>query len=68
MLRRNKRYRRSRSDVHPIVPIVPLGRNCGIVISHDRIIAEWRDDARAMYGRELREGCEIEMIVVAVRY
>jgi hypothetical protein len=40
-----------------------------IVIAHDGVVAERRDDARAMRRRcTRRQGCDIEVIIVAVRH
>src|ERR1700733_2245372 len=68
MSRGNERYRHSRTDIHSIIPVVALGHDCRIVISHDGVVAEGRDDARVMPSREPRQCSDIEMIVVAVRY
>jgi len=68
MPRSNKRHRNSRADVHLILPVVGFGPDCRIVISHDGVIAERRNDACAMRGCQPRQSSEIEMIVVAVRY
>src|SRR5271156_6415292 len=46
----------------------PWAANCRIVISHDGVVAKGRDDARAMRSREPRQGGDIEMVVVTVRY
>ena len=53
---------------HPIVPVVGFSGDCRIAIAHDGVIAERRDDARAMRGGEPRQCLDIQMIVVCVRY
>src|ERR1700692_2587008 len=68
MPRRDERHRHSRPDINPITPIESLRGYCGIVISHNGVITERRDDAHTMGAREPRQGHDIEMIVMAVRY
>ena len=68
MERGNQRRRNSGADINPLMPIVGFGRDCGIMILHDCVIAERRDDARAMRGRQPRQRGDIEMIVVSVRH
>ena len=46
----------------------PSAAIAAIVIAHDGVVAERRDDARAMRGGEPRQRRDIEMIVVAVRH
>src|SRR6266851_4609663 len=58
----------SPAKIHAIVPVVGFDSDCGIVISHDGVIAEWRDDAGSMRGCQPRQSSKIEMIVVAVRH
>ena len=39
-----------RTDIDPLPPIVAFGGDGGIVIAHDRVVAERRNDARAVGG------------------
>jgi hypothetical protein len=54
----------SGADIYLILPVVGFGRDCGIMICHDGVVAERRDNARAVRGREPRERREIKMIIV----
>src|SRR5712672_2766010 len=56
------------APMYPILPVVGFGPDCRIVISHNGVIAERRNDACAMRGCQPRQSSEIEMIIVAVRY
>ena len=64
---RNQRHRRG-AEIDAVIPIESFGRDRGIMIAHDRVIAERRDDPRAMRGGEPRQRRDIEMIVVGVRH
>ena len=55
------------ADLHAIVPIMSLGRDRLIVRAHDRIVAERRDDARAVSGGKPRQRRDIEMVVMRMR-
>jgi hypothetical protein len=65
--RRHERHRDARPDLHPIVPVVRLRRDRGIMPAHDGVVAERRDHAHPMRRRQPRQRRDIEMIVVAVR-
>ena len=66
MLRRHQRDSDACTKIDAVVPIVRFGRDCRIVIAHDGVVAERRDDARAMRRGEPRQRVDIEMIVMAV--
>src|ERR1700730_8823459 len=68
MPRGNERHCNSPGKIHAIVPVVGFDSDCAIVISHDGVIAEWRDDAGSMCACQPRQSSKIEMIVVAVRH
>ncbi len=68
MARGNERHRNSRAKIQARVPVVRFRLDCGVVISHDGVIAERRDDACAMRGCDPRQRDDIKMIVVAVRH
>ena len=65
---RRERDRNARSELDAIVPIVGLDADRRVVVAHDRVVAERRDDARPMRGRESRQRRDIEMVVVAMRH
>jgi len=46
--------------------IVRFGRDCGVMIFHNGVVAERRDDARVVDSREPRQSREVQMIVVPV--
>ena len=68
MPRRHERHRDACADIYGLVPVVGLGRDGGIVIAHDGVVAERRDHARAVRGDKPRQGADVEMVVVSVRH
>jgi len=68
MSRGNERHRQSAADINTITPVVGFRSNCRVKISHDDVVAQRCDYARAMYDCYPRQGTDVEMIIVAVRY
>src|SRR5260370_12378043 len=68
MPRGNERHRDSHADIYPTMPIVGFGSDCRIVVAHDGVSAERRDDACGMCCRNPRQSGEIEMIIMAMRH
>ena len=64
---RHERHGDAGADLDPIVPIVAFGGDGRIVIAHNGVVAERRDDARAMRGRKPRQRHDVQMIVMPVR-
>src|SRR5271163_4053997 len=67
MSRGNESHRHAGADIRPIVPVIDFGGDRRIVTAYDGVVAERRDDARAMRFGEPRQRRDIEMVVVRVR-
>ena len=67
MPHRHERHGDAGAEQHALVPVVGLRRDRGIVGAHDGVVAERRDDARAMGRGEPREGRDVEVVVVIMR-
>ena len=65
---RRERDRNARSKLDAIAPIVGLDADRRIVVAHDRVVTERRDNAASMRGRESRQRRDIEMVIMAMRH
>ena len=65
--RRHQRDGDVSAELDPLVPVIGLGADRRVVSLHDGVVAERRDDARPMRGREARQRLGVEMVVVAMR-
>ena len=63
---RRERDGNARTKLDAIARIVGLDADRRVVVAHDRVVTERRDDAASMRGRESRQSRDIEMVVMAI--